>query len=747
MVKSDFQTKPRQILNAERLQHSNQISYKQAWRAKKKIQKSTFMDTAKSFQLILPFLEAITDSGLDSNTELDDEGNYATSRANAAISRDDDGTFEWCHVAPRACIHAFWHSRRFICVDGAHMKSDNNLVLLIITMLDSNEEILPLMWGFARNESKESWLDFLHGFREYFLDNLEMTEQERTNFEYLTIVSDRAKGLIPAISEVFPKAFHYYCTQHLAENVGNEYGKKVERVFRTACLVDTKAKFKACLDQIESLSAPARHYLDHIDREHYATSYAPLVDFPRFGQTCSNISESVNSAWMEARNLPILHSLHHLWTYMMSKFYERRYKLQKDIKYTNYAFAYFQKELEDSDQYLVTPQERENLVAIVYRANPGDRNTRLVQLKAQKCSCLAFQDHKIPCRHAIAVCRFFNIKPEDYIAKFYEISEYREQYKCSLLPVLLDDLEPDGFTKPPAIGTSRGRPVRKRMKRTTRETEARRRGNLVSSSSQRQQQDEARNRYQSGTTYCQGRRTGQALNPSNQIAPSQSLPAETTPDQIVLSQPPYAISNHEDNVPNLANQLPATQLPATQLPDPRDQDALWQRITAIHARLCETEAIGERYRAQIRDQIGAVREAVNGNRINNHSQSHTVQASTTDVEQLASRSQSPPGLPVSQANRGEQLSLDTDDPQRIGNSQNNPTASQVTYVDSTITNNNFAFGASSTIPNITINVTASPPVVNRRSAEGEAGGRDEGEGDEPPAMSTRSRKTARTDQL
>ena len=48
---------------------------------------------------------------------------------------------------------------------------------------------------------------------------------------------------------------------------------------------------------------------------------------------------------------------------------------------------------------------------------------------------------------------------EDHIAKFYEISEYREQYKYSLVPVLLDDLEPDGFTKPPPHGPSRGRPV------------------------------------------------------------------------------------------------------------------------------------------------------------------------------------------------------------------------------------------------------------------------------------------------
>jgi hypothetical protein len=99
------------------------------------------------------------------------------------------------------------------------------------------------------------------------------------------------------------------------------------------------------------------------------------------------------------------------------------------------------------------------MVALVYRATPGELNARLVQLKAQKCSCLAFQDHRILCRHAITVCRFFNVRPENYIAKFYEISEYREQYKYSLLLVLLDDLEPDGVIKPPPDAPSRGRLV------------------------------------------------------------------------------------------------------------------------------------------------------------------------------------------------------------------------------------------------------------------------------------------------
>ena len=112
------------------------------------------MDNSKLFQLIFSFLEAITNTEL--SADVGDQGNYATSKANAAISRNDDGSFDWCHVAPRACINAFWYSRQFICVDGTHMKSGKSLFLLILTTLDANKGILPLMWGFARNELKES---------------------------------------------------------------------------------------------------------------------------------------------------------------------------------------------------------------------------------------------------------------------------------------------------------------------------------------------------------------------------------------------------------------------------------------------------------------------------------------------------------------------------------------------------------------------------------------------------------------
>ena len=121
------------------------------------------------------------------------------------------------------------------------------------------------------------------------------------------------------------------------------------------------------------------------------------------------------------------------------------------------------------------------MVALVHRATALDRSSEIVQLQARKYTCLIFQDYRIPCRYIIAVARFFSVKLEDYIAKYYKISEYQYQYKYSPIAVLLDELEPDSVTRPPLRTNTikRGCPITKRIKRTTRKTEACKRANLV----------------------------------------------------------------------------------------------------------------------------------------------------------------------------------------------------------------------------------------------------------------------------
>lgn len=664
LVKSEPRTKPRQIQTIERLNHSNQLTYHQAWRAKKEIHTSAYLEKKHSYQLIYPFLEAITDAGLNSEDE-DADGNWATSRADAAISRDGDYRFEWCQVAPRACIHAFRHNRRLICLDGAHMKIERELVLLIVTTLDANENTLPLMWGFAKNETIESWTQFLSYFREFFLDSIP-EEEKRASFEYLTVISDRGKGLAPAVTSILPKAFHYHCTQHLAANVGNAFGKNVEKLFRAACLVDSSASFRTRLDQIEATSASARHYVDQLESTRYAASAAPLVDFPRYGQTCSNIAESMNSAWMEARELPLLHSLHYLWVYAMRKFYERRHDTQKHGKFTNYCMAYYMGELKDSFQFLVTPQERENQIAMVYRTNPSDPDTRIVSLGAKKCSCLAFQDHKIPCRHAIAAARFFGVDSTSLIADFYQLSEYREQYKFSPSTILLAELEPDGVTLPPQdLFPLRGRPIKKRFKRKTRETEARRLGKMRSPEAQRQRQEEAAARYQSGASRFQ-------------------------------AQPSISIARRVDRHPLARRDEP---IPFARPPDIGQNSDIMERIRQLQARLQDAEGEIAQQRRNVLNQPS--RQSGEQERVNVESQPRPEQAE-------AERSDTPPRLATADSQRPTG-----------GTASQAASPSQITYNINGPVNGFFSVTASASLSQFTINSTPpqSPPQKRAREED------------------------------
>lgn len=157
--------------------------------------------------------------------------------------------------------------------------------------------------------------------------------------------------------------------------------------------------------------------------------------------------------------------------------------------------------------------------------------------------------------------------------------------------------------------------------------------------------------------------------------------------------------------------------------------------------LTEIESIREHHQAQA---IGAARQAVNGNRNNEHDQPHIVQASTTEAENSTLRSLSPQP-PVSQPIVDQQLRPDVDEQRSSSSSQVDLAASQVTYIDSTVTDNTLIFGTSSSVPNITINVTSSPPGGYKRPMA--SGDEEESnvQSEEPLALLTRLGKRARTD--
>ena len=99
-------------------------------------------------------------------------------------------------------------------------------------------------------------------------------------------------------------------------------------------------------------------------------------------------------------------------------------------------------------------------------------NVHIVQVEQEHCSCGLWQEHLIPCIHAIAYFR--SVKEltlqqiiEANVSKLYYYESLQELYKDNFYPVVVDNLVPDKVTELPTNQNKRqaGRPVTKRLRK------------------------------------------------------------------------------------------------------------------------------------------------------------------------------------------------------------------------------------------------------------------------------------------
>ncbi|GJS04615.1 mutator type transposase [Tanacetum coccineum] len=98
---------------------------------------------------------------------------------------------------------------QFLGFDGTFMKGQFPGKMLTVVGVEPNNGIYPLAYGIVETESKESWTWFLQHLKE------DLDLQDHSNF---TFISNRRKGIIPAVAEIFPAAEHRYCLRHILEN-------------------------------------------------------------------------------------------------------------------------------------------------------------------------------------------------------------------------------------------------------------------------------------------------------------------------------------------------------------------------------------------------------------------------------------------------------------------------------------------------------------------------------------------------
>ena len=83
-------------------------------------------------------------------------------------------------------------------------------------MQDGNTETDVICIAFVPTEAKEHWLWFCRNIKE----SLEL------DWNTITFMSDRGKGLVPAMTEVFPGNEHRHCVLHIGRNMVRNFKMK-----------------------------------------------------------------------------------------------------------------------------------------------------------------------------------------------------------------------------------------------------------------------------------------------------------------------------------------------------------------------------------------------------------------------------------------------------------------------------------------------------------------------------------------
>lgn len=149
VVEEDWLVKPKQLIIEERLDWGNKINYQQAHRLREKLRTKIFGDEILSFQKMPSLISKMKSS------------------AYAEYEVDEHSHFHRAWALPKCFENLVGYLRDFGAIDGTHCTTCHRLVLLAVTSLDGDEEVLILAWALVSQEDHENWLWFLRKIAPY----------------------------------------------------------------------------------------------------------------------------------------------------------------------------------------------------------------------------------------------------------------------------------------------------------------------------------------------------------------------------------------------------------------------------------------------------------------------------------------------------------------------------------------------------------------------------------------------------
>nr|KAJ0220444.1 hypothetical protein LSAT_V11C200094290 [Lactuca sativa] len=356
--------------------------------------------------------------------------------------------------------------RDFLGFDGAFMKGPYPGQVLTAVGLDSNNGIYPLTYAIVEAENKSSWSWFL----ECLGEDLELS----TNSNF-TFISDRQKGILPAIANLFPSAEHRFCLRHIHENMKLQWRGKEHRDHLWECATTTTVRhFDRFMEDFNKFNSKACDWLKKIPPKHWARAH--ISGRAHTDILLNNLCEVFNSKLLDARDKPIITCLEYIREYLMKRICIVQNVIDKSQgPLTPTATKLLDGVKKDASQYtcIFNGAEKTQVTGTMgeqFVVNWRDRN----------CSCRHTEITGIPCSHLVSAIwdkvehGAKNVPPlEEWVHPCYRLSTWNEMYKYKVQPINGRSMWPKSdcptTLTPPKHTTQVGRPKKKRKRAQTEE--------------------------------------------------------------------------------------------------------------------------------------------------------------------------------------------------------------------------------------------------------------------------------------
>ncbi|KAG7363059.1 MULE transposase domain containing protein [Nitzschia inconspicua] len=457
---------PKDVMKAAANIQSVRASYNQAYRAiGRAVENGPREKQQASFGLIMSYLKHFQLRNEDSTVKAESDADQRLRRLG---------------ICPGIMRRSLQHVRPVLSLDGAHLLSKWKGTLYIASVQTACSNIYPVSFAIMKDgEDAEGWKWFLELLVEA-IPLLKMQHPDnRCRFCYFTVISDRQKGLIQALQQVFPDNHHCFCSVHIARNVEKEVGKKVAKHVHALSATFSKRESDELMAKINAISARGKKYLEGISANQWrSTAWVddPTLP-PRFGIVTTNMSESVNSMVGDARDGSWLECTNDIVRKMMNRICSLREENYGREGVVDKVAEILENRWKNCSNFQVREVVKGGSQFDVFRPSRGaslPETNRLLYVREQTCECGKWQEHGVPCIDAVAYYRLFETQTLQYImdnhvSEHYKYETVNELLKENIVPVSLDILDQDGVTLPPnCTKRSSGRPRKKRIRKRSR---------------------------------------------------------------------------------------------------------------------------------------------------------------------------------------------------------------------------------------------------------------------------------------